>query len=179
MSGGIPPPYIYALIARTEKTLLNSCRYYIKAYLALYFIIFNILMLNTKHVKFTLEQAIKAQKEICIPYSFFNLGYTRGWVVNYTSRLFYTWERDPVRTVIGGWVGAPEPVWAGAENLAPPEFDPWTVQPVVSLHTVHTDYAIPAPKLNITPNKYNPTNSINGNRIHKPRNFITHYHTHL
>jgi hypothetical protein len=39
-----------------------------------------------------------------------------------------------------GW--APEPVWIGAENLAPPEFVPGTFQPVAS----HTDYAIPAPE---------------------------------
>ena len=24
------------------------------------------------------------------------------------------------------------PIWTGAENLAPPGFDPWTVQPVAS-----------------------------------------------
>jgi len=40
-------------------------------------------------------------------------------------------------------VGTPGQVWAGEKNLAPPEFDPRTVQPVVSLYT---DYTIPAPK---------------------------------
>jgi hypothetical protein len=39
-----------------------------------------------------------------------------------------------------GW--APEPVRIGAENLAPPGFDPRTFQPVASRYT---DYAIPAP----------------------------------
>jgi hypothetical protein len=39
-----------------------------------------------------------------------------------------------------GW--APELVWIGAENLAPPGFDPRTFQPVASRYT---DYAIPAP----------------------------------
>jgi len=34
----------------------------------------------------------------------------------------------------GGW--APEPVRAGAENLASPGFDTWTVQPVSSRYTV-------------------------------------------
>ena len=67
-----------------------------------------------------------------------------GWVVNSTHRPLYPRERDPVPIVIGGWVGAPGQVWAGAENLAPPEFDPRTVQPVVSLYT---DYAIPAQKV--------------------------------
>jgi hypothetical protein len=38
----------------------------------------------------------------------------------------------------------PEPVWIGAENLAPLGFDPRTFQPVVSRHT---DYAIPAPRI--------------------------------
>jgi hypothetical protein len=36
----------------------------------------------------------------------------------------------------------PEPVWIGAENLAPPGFDPRTFQPVASRYT---DCAIPAP----------------------------------
>jgi hypothetical protein len=44
---------------------------------------------------------------------------------------------------VAGW--APGPVWAGAENLAPPwGFDPWTVQPVASRYT---DWAIPAQKV--------------------------------
>jgi len=34
-----------------------------------------------------------------------------------------------------GW--ASEPVWTGAENLAPPEFDPRTVQPVGSRYTAY------------------------------------------
>ena len=34
----------------------------------------------------------------------------------------------------GGWVGL-RPVWTGAENLAPPGFDPRTVQPVGSRYT--------------------------------------------
>ena len=36
--------------------------------------------------------------------------------------------------------GPPGPVWTGAENLALPEFDPGTVQPVASRYT---DWAIP------------------------------------
>ena len=32
-------------------------------------------------------------------------------------------------------------VWIGAENLAPPGFDPWTFQPIVGRYT---DYTIPA-----------------------------------
>jgi hypothetical protein len=53
----------------------------------------------------------------------------------------FTPGKDPVPIVQeAGW--APEPVWIGAENLAPPGFDPWTFQPVASCNT---DYAIPAP----------------------------------
>jgi len=32
-----------------------------------------------------------------------------------------------------GWASGP--VWRGAENLAPPGFDPWTIQPVGSCYT--------------------------------------------
>ena len=47
-------------------------------------------------------------------------------------------EKDQVLIVHeAGW--APEPVWTGAENLAPSGFDPRTVQPIASRYT---DYAI-------------------------------------
>jgi hypothetical protein len=46
-------------------------------------------------------------------------------------------EKDPVPIVKeAGW--APEPVWIGAQHLAPLGFDPWTFQPVASHYT---DYA--------------------------------------
>jgi hypothetical protein len=56
--------------------------------------------------------------------------------------------KDPVPIVQeAGW--APELVWIGAENLAPPGFDPRTFQLVASRFT---DYAIPALNLSgITP----------------------------
>jgi len=45
--------------------------------------------------------------------------------------------KDPVPIVQeAGWASGP--VWTGAENLAPPGFDPRTVQPVGSRYT---DYA--------------------------------------
>jgi hypothetical protein len=57
---------------------------------------------------------------------------------------FTPWK-DPVPVVQeAGW--APEPVWMGAENLAPLGFDPRTLQPVVSRYT---DYAIPAPEQSV------------------------------
>ena len=47
-------------------------------------------------------------------------------------------RENPVPVVQGaGW--APGPVWAGAENLAPPGFNPRTVQPVVILYTEWTN----------------------------------------
>jgi hypothetical protein len=53
----------------------------------------------------------------------------------------FTPEKYPVPILQeAGW--APEPVWIGAENLAPLGFDPRTFQSVASRYT---DYAIPAP----------------------------------
>jgi hypothetical protein len=48
----------------------------------------------------------------------------------------------PGKDPVPGW--APGPVWTGAEYLAPPGFDPRTVQPVASRYT---DWAIRAEKL--------------------------------
>jgi hypothetical protein len=47
--------------------------------------------------------------------------------------------KDPVSVLQeAGW--GPGPVWIGAENLAPPGFDPWTVQPVGRLsYPAHID----------------------------------------
>jgi hypothetical protein len=57
----------------------------------------------------------------------------------------FTPGKDPVPIVQeAGW--ALEQVWIGAENIAPPGFDPRTFQPVASRYT---DYAIPAPHPNI------------------------------
>ena len=53
----------------------------------------------------------------------------------------FTPGKDPVPIVQEAeW--APDPVWIGAENLAPPGFDPRTSKPVASRYT---DYSIPAP----------------------------------
>jgi hypothetical protein len=53
----------------------------------------------------------------------------------------FTPGKDPLPIVQeAGW--APGSVWAGAENLAPPGFDPRTVQPVASRYI---DWAIPVP----------------------------------
>ena len=55
-----------------------------------------------------------------------------GWVVNALPP--YLWEGDPVPIMYeAGW--APRPVWTGAENLAPPGFDPRTVQTPASRDT--------------------------------------------
>jgi hypothetical protein len=64
-------------------------------------------------------------------------------VVSITPRLPLPPRKYPVPIVQeAGW--ASEPVWIGAENLAPPEFDPRTFQPVASRYT---DYVIPAPEV--------------------------------
>jgi hypothetical protein len=61
-----------------------------------------------------------------IGHLFLNLGTRRGGgVVNITPPAAFTPGKDPVPIVQeAGW--APEPVWTGAENLAPPRFDPRT-----------------------------------------------------
>jgi hypothetical protein len=64
-------------------------------------------------VKFTLEQAMKAQF-----YSFFNLSTSWECVVNATSQLLYPWQRNPVPIIEEvGWT--PEPVWIDVENFSP------------------------------------------------------------
>jgi hypothetical protein len=72
---------------------------------------------------------------------FLNRCIRKGFVVSITPRSPFPPGKDPVPIVEeAGW--APEPVWIGAENLAPPGFDPRTFQPVA---TRYTDCAIPAP----------------------------------
>ena len=57
-----------------------------------------------------------------------------GWGVSVILRPFFTPGKDPVPIVQeAGWT--PGPVWTGAENLAPPGFDPRTVQPVARRYT--------------------------------------------
>jgi hypothetical protein len=48
----------------------------------------------------------------------------------HTLTALYPWERLGTHCT-GGWVG-PGPFWTGAENLAPPGFDPRSDQSVVS-----------------------------------------------
>ena len=46
----------------------------------------------------------------------------------------YRQEGDPTSAVQeGGWTAGP--VWTGAENIAPPGFDPLPVQPIASGYT--------------------------------------------
>jgi hypothetical protein len=63
---------------------------------------------------------------------FLNLDTRRGG--QHHAPVAFTPGKDPVPIVQeAGW--APEPVWIGAENLAPPGFDPRTFQPVASRYT--------------------------------------------
>jgi hypothetical protein len=58
----------------------------------------------------------------------------RGWGVRVTHRPLLTPRKDRVPIVQEvGW--APWSVWTSAENIAPQEFDPRTVQPVASRYT--------------------------------------------
>ena len=51
----------------------------------------------------------------------------------YAPSAFYSLERPDTPVQEAGWV--PGPVWTGAVNLAPPEFDLRTVHPIVSRYT--------------------------------------------
>jgi hypothetical protein len=63
-----------------------------------------------------------------------------GMAGHHHTPLINTWVRDPVPTAQkAGWASGP--VCMGAENLAPPGFDLWTVQPIASHYN---NYAIPA-----------------------------------
>ena len=90
-----------------------------------------------KGLKFTIGQARKAQSGR--RFIAFNLGVRYGgWLRNAPAAL--TPEREPMPIIqeAGRSLG---PLWMGAKNLAPPGFDPGTVQPIARRHT---DYAIPA-----------------------------------
>ena len=65
-----------------------------------------------------------------------------GWPTSRAGR--FTPGKDPVPVVQeAGW--ATGPVWTGAENLARPEFDPRTVQPVASRYTCIYGYSTKYP----------------------------------
>ena len=94
-----------------------------------------------KQVKCTLVQALRlctgrtahrGSRGIALPYH--DHGTRRGWEISVTPRPLFTPGKDSVIIVQeAGW--APGPVWTGAENLAPPGFDPRTVQPVANRYT--------------------------------------------
>jgi hypothetical protein len=100
-----------------------------------------------RKVKCTLVQALglcigrtahKGSRGIAL--LFHDHGTRREWGVRVTLRPLFTPGKDPVPIVQeAGW--APGPVWTGAENLAPPGFDPQTVQPVAS-HVARCKIAI-------------------------------------
>ena len=57
--------------------------------------------------------------------------------VSVTLRPLFTPAKDPV-PILKEARWAPGPVWTSAEKLAPPGFDPRTVQPVASRYTDYT-----------------------------------------
>ena len=91
-------------------------------------------------VKVTLVQALRlctgrmayrGSRGIALP--FLDQGTRRGLGV-ITPPLLFTPGKDPVPVIQeAGWASGP--VWMGVENLAPPGFDPRTVQPVTSCYT--------------------------------------------
>jgi hypothetical protein len=86
-------------------------------------------------VKFTLEQATKAQRGSGVKlYSFFNLGTRCGWVVNAMPRQLYFREKHGT-SCTGGWVGPRAGLDGGGKSRSPPGFDPRTAQPVASRYT--------------------------------------------
>ena len=76
--------------------------------------------------------AYRGSRGIALP--FHDHGTKKGWGISVTPRPLFIPGKDPVPIVQeAGW--APGPVWTGAENLAPPGFDPRTVQPVAIRYT--------------------------------------------
>ena len=70
-------------------------------------------------MKFTLEQAIKAQRGVQIYlYSFFNIDARCGWVVNATPLAHYLWDRHP-GSIVQEVEWFSRSVWKDAENLTP------------------------------------------------------------
>jgi len=72
-------------------------------------------------------------------YSFFNIGYRLGWVVNAIPRPLYPRERD-LLYIVWGIGRAPGSVWTGAENLGHTEIRSRTFQTVVILTVVVSTY---------------------------------------
>ena len=60
-------------------------------------------------------------------------GNRRRWVISMTLRPLYPRE-EPGTHCRGGWVGLGAGL-GGMENLTPPGFDAWTVQPIASRQT--------------------------------------------
>jgi hypothetical protein len=76
--------------------------------------------------------ASRVSRGIALP--FLHRGIRRGCVVNSTPQPHFNPGKDPVPIVQeDGW--APGCQYGRAENLAPPGFDPRTIQPVVSRYT--------------------------------------------
>jgi hypothetical protein len=81
---------------------------------------------------------------------FLNLGTRRGWGgQRHAPAAIYPRERLILQEA--GW--APGPVWTGTENVAPPGFDPRTVQPVAIRYT---DWATRPTKIPLTPSVIEP-----------------------
>jgi len=63
-----------------------------------------------------------------------------GWVVNATPRPLYPRERSGTHCTLG-WVDPRVGLDGCGKSHPPPEFDPWTVQPVANRYTIETGNA--------------------------------------
>ena len=106
--------------------------------------VFPFIQIRVKKVKVTLVQALRlcigrtahrGSRGITLP--FLDHGTRWRWGVSVMYRPLFTPGKDPV-PIVQEAGSPPGPVWTGAENLAPPGFDPRTVQPVASRYI---DYA--------------------------------------
>jgi hypothetical protein len=85
--------------------------------------------------KFHFKQVTKTQTGCkAYLYSSLDIGARCGWVVNATPRPLYPPERPAIH-YIGGWMCLRAGLDVRKKSLPPPEFDPWTVQPVASSYT--------------------------------------------
>jgi hypothetical protein len=106
-------------------------------------------MTTTINIKFTLEQAMKAQRRVEVYlYSFFRLG-VRCWGGWWTPRPYISIPGKETRYQFYRTIGGPQDRSGWMRETSPlPGFDPRTFQPVTSRYAAYTTPAIPSLNLN-------------------------------